>query len=591
MSQEIFVVQQMGDALRNTGYKNIESAVSEIIDNSIEANANDIFILVSESVDADTGRKYVSEIAFLDNGSGMDLGKLQSCLGIGYTTRYERRGMGRFGVGLPQASLHVCPCVDVYSWQNGYENCHKVYLDINKVKTGEQKVIDSPVVTTIPEKYLKFLSYRTIEKDYKFSHSGTLVHWRNCDRVSPKTIRFLFQTLEFSLGQKFRYLIKDGTHNIKLIHVDNEEFSVDVMPNDPLFLMKPNYVLGNPDDPKNISPRYNENCTEPLFAPYTNDNCSDGVVIIPVNYTDRETGGNKESTVTVKFSVVRNLFYDKTAIAGNPGGTPMGKHVAKMEGISVVRAGREIDFGMFDFYENINEPQHRWWGCEINFMPELDEAFGVANNKQHVELRRLNPDDYSDEIVKPMWLQLYTVIHNTIRNMYSRNEEIREKARTVENIQTPATTIINIAEQDNEIEGETAKVRYETPPEVLTARVGEVLREQGIEEPTEEDISTYMNNKVNIVYKDSGRGPFFDYSFSLGSCLVTINTSHIFYQRFLSGIIGQVDTKVAFELFIASLVKTIEETNIRQGDANDVLVQEWNNKLRKYINEQNNFGQ
>ena len=39
MAHEIVVVQQMGDALRNTGYKSIESAISEIIDNSIEALA------------------------------------------------------------------------------------------------------------------------------------------------------------------------------------------------------------------------------------------------------------------------------------------------------------------------------------------------------------------------------------------------------------------------------------------------------------------------------------------------------------------------------------------------------------------------
>lgn len=32
MAQDIFVVKTMGDALRNTGYKNIECAMSEIID-------------------------------------------------------------------------------------------------------------------------------------------------------------------------------------------------------------------------------------------------------------------------------------------------------------------------------------------------------------------------------------------------------------------------------------------------------------------------------------------------------------------------------------------------------------------------------
>ena len=45
MGSSIVDIQNMGDALRNTGYKNIESAVAEIIDNSVEANAKDIFVI------------------------------------------------------------------------------------------------------------------------------------------------------------------------------------------------------------------------------------------------------------------------------------------------------------------------------------------------------------------------------------------------------------------------------------------------------------------------------------------------------------------------------------------------------------------
>ena len=109
MGKSIVDIQNMGDALRNTGYKNIESAVAEIVDNSVEANANDVFVIMSEDINPVSGRKLVSEIGFLDNGDGMSTDILGSCLGIGATTRMARKGMGRFGVGLPQASLHACP--------------------------------------------------------------------------------------------------------------------------------------------------------------------------------------------------------------------------------------------------------------------------------------------------------------------------------------------------------------------------------------------------------------------------------------------------------------------------------------------------
>jgi DNA topoisomerase VI subunit B len=108
MGKSIVDIKNMGDALRNTGYKNIESAVSEIIDNSVEAQAKNIFVILREGI-APSGRKVVTEVGFLDNGEGMSEDVLGRCLGIGASTRQARKGMGRFGVGLPQASLYACP--------------------------------------------------------------------------------------------------------------------------------------------------------------------------------------------------------------------------------------------------------------------------------------------------------------------------------------------------------------------------------------------------------------------------------------------------------------------------------------------------
>ena len=99
MGQSIVQIKQMGDALRSSGYKSIDSAVAELIDNSIEAGAHDIFVIMTEHVDPVTHRKAIYEFGILDNGSGMDISKLASCLGIGFTTKSDRSGMGRSGVG------------------------------------------------------------------------------------------------------------------------------------------------------------------------------------------------------------------------------------------------------------------------------------------------------------------------------------------------------------------------------------------------------------------------------------------------------------------------------------------------------------
>jgi len=596
MSQSIINIEQYGDALRNTGYKNIESAVSEIIDNAIEAQAEDVFVLVTDDLPLygeARSRRIVTEIAFLDNGTGMDKETLNSCLQIGSSTRRERKGMGRFGVGLPQASLHVCPRVEVYAWQGGISNCLMTYLDIDLIQKGEQQEFDEPTPATIPDKYADYLQYQQIGvmgepvRQFDFTQNGTLVIWKNCDKVSPGTVTPLFNRLEFSLGQKFRHLIQAGTQNIFLRHTQNEFLDRSVMPNDPLFLMKPNLVLGNLDVPVEISERDNVSYIEPLFEPFKNDAYPDGVMKVPVKYRDRDSKEVCESIVTLTFSVVRREFYDITAIKGDPGGTSMGRHVKKLEGISVVRSGREIDFGQFDFYTNLNEPQHRWWGCEISFPPELDEAFGVSNNKQHVELIKLSDEEYEDDDLKPLWLQLRKYVSDTINAMYRRNKDIRKSARTAQSEISPAAEIVNTVEANSSTPSFSKQEREKMTEDELRDQARAFgLRQTGAEE-NDEVLDVRTKNRVNFIYKSNGRNHFFDYDlrgYGTASCI--INTDHVFYKNFCQRLEDDPDFKAAFELFLASLVVTIDEANEIERDSFNELITTWNEKLRKYINEQ-----
>lgn len=579
----------MGDALRSSGYKSIDSAVAELIDNSIEAGAHDVFVIMTERIDPVTHRKAVYEFGVLDNGSGMDIQKLACCLGIGYTTKSDRRGMGRFGVGLPQASLHVTPNVEVYSWTEDdgpieqHDPVRQVWLDINKVKTGEQEEINDPELMEIPEQYRRFLHYRTSDKEYDFTKHGTLVYWKNCDNVKPKTMSALNDKLEFALGRKFRHLIIEGTHNIRLITIGHEDQAINVLPNDPLFLMKPNYVLGNPNDPANISPRKNINCTEPIFAPYGDEVC------VPITYTDKKTGEEKTSDIKIHFSKVRREFYDQTAISsGDPGGKPIGKYAKKLEGISIVRAGREIDFGVFDFYDKTNSPHHRWWGCEICFDPVLDEVFGVANNKQQVELRNnfesdINLDIDSD---KPLWDKLSRIVTQTIKKMFKENQELRKSSRTGKNgdiTDSPVNNVVSGVEKMEDNEGSVSRQTAETTtPEKLEAEAEQYLIDKGIESPTREQIKALLAKELILEYRNIGRNnSFIDTDFSLGNVKVTINTEHLFYNEFISKM--PEESRLAFELFIASLAKAIDLTNDNNSDQNDKLMRYWDDRLTKYL--------
>src|SRR5262245_35096028 len=95
VSEEHFVL-----ATRDTGYRTVAAAVAELVDNSLQAGATDIQILVS-----DTDGLGLS-VAVLDNGCGMDAAVISTALRFGGTTRFnDRTGSGRYGMGLPNSSL------------------------------------------------------------------------------------------------------------------------------------------------------------------------------------------------------------------------------------------------------------------------------------------------------------------------------------------------------------------------------------------------------------------------------------------------------------------------------------------------------
>src|SRR5271155_1405483 len=86
-----------------SGY-DLESAVADIIDNSISAGASTVRITVNEHGAS-------SWIAVADDGSGMVEKTLVTAMTFGYGKPEETRSpddLGRFGLGLKTASLSQC---------------------------------------------------------------------------------------------------------------------------------------------------------------------------------------------------------------------------------------------------------------------------------------------------------------------------------------------------------------------------------------------------------------------------------------------------------------------------------------------------
>lgn len=585
------------EALKSSGYKSTYNAIAEIVDNSIDAEADDIFIIGEQKV-AGNGEKKIVSFGFLDNGHGMDYATLKDCLTIGFTTNQQRKGMGRFGVGLPQASIFVCDHVEVYSWQNGIENCKRVHIDVDEVKENNLNEIADPISCEIPNEYKQFIKWHGEKRDFDFSEHGTLVIWTKCTTVDHKKWNTCVGHMSEDLGRKYRYFLANGSKRIYMIEMVSKK-EEEMLPNDPLYLMTPSQECVPADlsvfgENGYDSKRYDENSgyTESLFEPFKPTEDSTGVVELPINYEDGDE--IKTGTVTIKYSVVKKKYYSKNDLKTEtkPGSLPYGKspRLNNNIGISIVRNEREIDFGSFGFFNYYNVPDYRWWGIEISFHSDLDSAFGISNNKQYVNLKPMSKQemaDVSSDELKSVWHQLADEILPTIVEMTNRNSAIRSEEMKIDD-PTPQESSEIATQVDLETGDEEEELEL-IPEEQKVEEATEQLIKEGNEEPSESQVKKLIDSgvRVTIVHNKTKMDSFVDYSFAAGTLSIILNANHPFYEKLVRDILEDENSKVPFELFLIAVMKSIKKLNLEYPDAMDKLMYQINNKIFNYIMELN----
>lgn len=180
--------------LRHMGYT-LETAVADIIDNSITANATKISILYRYDNQAPW-------IAICDNGCGMDAQELISAMRFGSRNADESHGgeydLGRFGLGLKVASLSQCRKVTVFSQKNGERNAACWDMDnlgdwklqvSGKNELQQQKDANSPLNVVLNALVEEGGIWETE------SSNGTIVLWEHLDREYARRTNSLNDTI------------------------------------------------------------------------------------------------------------------------------------------------------------------------------------------------------------------------------------------------------------------------------------------------------------------------------------------------------------------------------------------------------------
>lgn len=542
------------NAMRDNGYKNAAYAIAELMDNSIQAGATIVELLCGERTEQlkQRARSRISEIAVLDNGHGMTSDVLQMALQFGNGTRLnDFSGIGRFGMGLPNSSISQARRVEVWSWKNGSENAIYSYLDIDEIEKAQLKSVPTPITKEIP----------TIWKEVgsNFGMTGTLVVWSNIDKIMWRTASSIIDNSELIIGRMYRYFLKDSSVVIKLKSFDmnamlmiRQVSSRNALPNDPLYLI------------------HKTSCPEPFDAIPMFESGDFSNTEFKINFNE------KDYTVIVKFAYAK-----ESARSGhNPGARSYGKHAAKNLGVSIVRANRELDLDTS--WSDPSDPRDRWWGVEVNFPPELDDLFGVTNNKQSarnfselakIDLESLLEDGQTIASAKEDLgenedprLPLIELAQHIRKNISTIRRLIKAQTTTTEpkkRHESPHSeekgTEATRKRQDEGYKGK-SDTQETLSPDEREKEITEVLKEAGATTEAAKTLAARTvekNLKYTFVKSNLSSPAFFDVQSRGGAIIISLNVEHPAYNHLIELLQDDID-EVTESILRSRLLKARE---------------------------------
>jgi len=346
-------------AFRNNDFTP-NAAIAEVIDNSIQAESKNIKIYIKFETPQGKQKPIPHTIAFGDDGIGMEPEILQTCLVLGESTRTnDRDGIGRFGVGMTNGAISLCNRIQVYS-RPKQGNWNYVQLNLKELDSES-----SPYITFVEQKSKLPDEFKNLVGD-----NGTLVIWDDIDRIPTS---FSTGELNHWISRTFRKFIGEKIIEKEKI-VDNQNkiyLSVNTIgekdvPDGTKILdgFDPLYVIPSKDRPTDE--------TAVLLDDWEIEHELDDAMD-PVN-TSQKTG-----KIKIRFSFTPKSWRKEKGAGGSTENNA--RYLFDNEGVSILRNGREVSYGIIPNWVKQFVDKDRMWSCEIDFEAVLDAQFSVKNIK------------------------------------------------------------------------------------------------------------------------------------------------------------------------------------------------------------------
>ncbi len=314
------------------------AAVADVVDNSIEARASRVDIVVHFAGDD-------SWVRIADNGNGMKPAQIREALRYGAEREYDaKEALGKFGLGLKTASMSQCQRLTVASRSS--EERAEIYAhswDLDHVVTSNRWEILEVDCNDNPQ----------LLREPLLDHTGTVVLWERLDRIlgykhpygemAKKRLSGMCRELEEHLAMVFhRYIAGEAGRRKVRISVNGNP----VRPWDPFLRQEP--------ATKQL---------QPVTLQYDHEGIRGEILIEPFVLPHQDDFSCPQA---------------HAAAAG-----PLRWN--RQQGFYIYRANRMIQSGGWSNLRTLDE-HTKLARVAVSFDPRLDEAFRINVAKMRVQL-------------------------------------------------------------------------------------------------------------------------------------------------------------------------------------------------------------
>lgn len=533
----LFLGQTLVNSLRDVGYNDTISAVCEHVDNSLQWGASEVRVYFAEEKQRSATRV---DVLVVDDARGMAPHVLQVATSFGGSMVYEnRKSIGRYGVGMKAAALSMSPVMELYSWQEAGA-FYRMVLDVEEISNSRTNLIELPepqFMNALPSGIARILSrpmsypknpndtqtlFTTDEDEVseRLGASGTIVFMPNCDRLSYKNAKTLVDHAVKDMSRVYRRYLEQG---VKL-YVNNRR----VEATDPTFWM----TTARHAKVEGLKEKRSR-----LIRTWAR-------IEVPL-----AEGSTKTAPVSVR--LYRLPIEEWSELPENV--IKSGLQVYEDHQVSFMRADREVHAGPCP---KLKMPAHgdtKWMRLQVDFPAELDEAMGVAMNKQGVR-----PKGYVYDVIRKEIEEEVRTTRKSIAD--SRAAKIKEDS------DSPSSQAEKRANATDGLQGKQLPTPApETPEEreILNENLrglAVTLKRDG--ETNDEAFERIRKSTYVTVFRHDPYWPFYHVEYQFGRVILTINTAHPFYTRLYQPLVD----------FAAGPRAEASDDAVEQADATDLVV-------------------